>query len=125
MRLTAPFGVPDVAARWTPAPVLSLLMLGAFGTGVAFVSLAKAAGRVGATRASSAAFLIPPVSLLLGGLVRGEYVARLSIVGSGVCVAGERHVTKAFSATLHSLIVLSCSARLRAWGPLISIRSIW
>ncbi|MGA9392442.1 MAG: DMT family transporter [Candidatus Sulfotelmatobacter sp.] len=87
--LTAPFGVPDVlAARWTPVPVLSLLMLGAFGTGVAFVSLATAAGRVGATRASSAAFLIPPVSLLLGLLVRGEYVPRLSIVGSGVCVAG-------------------------------------
>ena len=36
--LTAPLGISDVlAARWTPAPVLSLLILGAFGTGVAFV----------------------------------------------------------------------------------------
>ncbi|MGB7845799.1 MAG: DMT family transporter [Candidatus Acidiferrum sp.] len=87
--LTAPLGVPDVlAARWTLAPFFSLLMLGAFGTGIAFVLLGTAAGRVGATRASSAGFLIPPVALLLGVLVRGEYVAMLSIVGSAVCVAG-------------------------------------
>jgi drug/metabolite transporter (DMT)-like permease len=87
--LTAPPGVRDaLAARWTPAPFISLLMLGALGTGVAFVLLATAAGRVGATRASSAAFLIPPVALLLGVLVRGEYVPMLSIVGSSVCVAG-------------------------------------
>jgi drug/metabolite transporter (DMT)-like permease len=87
--LTAPLGVPDVlAARWTPAPFFSLLMLGAFGTGVAFVTLATAAGRVGATRASSAAFLIPAIALLLGVLVRGENVAMLSIIGSAICVAG-------------------------------------
>jgi drug/metabolite transporter (DMT)-like permease len=80
--LTTPLGVPDVlAARWTPAPFFSLLMLGAFGT-------ATAAGRVGARRASSAAFLIPPVALLLGLMVRGEHVALLSIFGSLVCVAG-------------------------------------
>jgi drug/metabolite transporter (DMT)-like permease len=87
--LTAPFGVPDViAASWTLAPFFSLLMLGAFGTGVAFVLLATAAGRVGATRASSTAFLIPPVALLLGIVVRHEHVALLSVVGSAVCVAG-------------------------------------
>jgi drug/metabolite transporter (DMT)-like permease len=87
--LTSPLGVPDVlAARWTPAPFFSLLMLGVLGTGVAFVSLATAAGRIGATRASSATFLIPPVALLLGVLVRGEYVATLPILGSTVCVAG-------------------------------------
>jgi drug/metabolite transporter (DMT)-like permease len=87
--LTAPLGVPDLlAAHWTPAPFFSLSMLGVFGTGIAFVLLATAAGRVGATRASSAAFLIPPVALLLGVLVRGEYVAKLSIVGCAVCVAG-------------------------------------
>jgi drug/metabolite transporter (DMT)-like permease len=47
-----------------------------------------AAGKVGATRASSTAFLIPPVALLLGVTVRGEHVAALSICGSAVCVAG-------------------------------------
>jgi drug/metabolite transporter (DMT)-like permease len=47
-----------------------------------------AAGRVGATKASATAFLIPPVALLLGVLVRGESVAPLSVVGGGVCLAG-------------------------------------
>jgi drug/metabolite transporter (DMT)-like permease len=87
--LTAPLGVRDVfAAQWTPAPLMSLLALGTFGTGAAFVLLATAAGRVGATRASSTAFLIPPVALLLGVTVRGEHVAALSICGIAVCVAG-------------------------------------
>jgi drug/metabolite transporter (DMT)-like permease len=86
---TAPLGLPEVAAaHWTPGPLLSLLTLGAAGTGVAFVLIGMAAGRVGATRASAAAFLIPPVSLLLGVLVRGEHVAPLSVLGSAICVAG-------------------------------------
>lgn len=87
--LTAPLGLRDVAAaHWTPAPLMSLLALGTFGTGAAFVLLATAAGRVGATRASSTAFLIAPVALLLGVTVRGEHVAALSVGGSAVCVAG-------------------------------------
>ena len=87
--LTAPLGARDVfAAHWTTVPFMSLLALGTFGTGAAFVLLATAAGRVGATRASSTAFLIPPVALLLGVTVRGEHVAVLSICGSAVCVAG-------------------------------------
>ena len=47
-----------------------------------------AAGRVGATKASATAFLIPPVALLLGVLVRGEHVAPLSVLGGVVCLAG-------------------------------------
>ena len=47
-----------------------------------------AAGRVGATKASATAFLIPPVALLLGVLVRGEHVATVSVLGGVVCLAG-------------------------------------
>ncbi len=47
-----------------------------------------AAGRVGATKASATAFLIPPVALLLGVLVRGEHVAALSVLGGVVCLVG-------------------------------------
>lgn len=87
--LTAPLGVPELLeARWTTGPLLSLLALGALGTGLAYVLLAVAAGRVGATRASATTFLIPAVALLLGVLVRDERVAVLSIFGSGVCIAG-------------------------------------
>lgn len=87
--LTAPLGLTEVAgAHWSLMPALSLLALGTLGTGAAFVLLGTAAGRVGATRASAAAFLIPPVALLLGVTVRGEHVAWLSVVGSAICVAG-------------------------------------
>jgi drug/metabolite transporter (DMT)-like permease len=87
--LTAPFGLPDLlAAHFTLGPLLSLLALGALGTGVAYVLTAMAAGRVGATRASATTFLIPAVALALGVLVRGEHVALLSVLGGAVCVAG-------------------------------------
>lgn len=87
--LTAPLGIPDVlAASWSLWPVLSLLALGALGTGVAFVLTAIVAGRLGAPVASAVAFLIPPVALLLGVTVRGEEVAAISVVGSVICIAG-------------------------------------
>jgi drug/metabolite transporter (DMT)-like permease len=87
--LTAPLGVPDlIQARWSPLPLLSLLALGAFGTAIANVVMASAAGRFGATRASSTTFLIPVVALVLGLVLRHEQVAWLSIAGCLVCLAG-------------------------------------
>jgi len=87
--LTAPFGVPDLFnARWTPVPLLSLLCLGAFGTAIANVLMASAAGRFGAARASGTTFLIPVVALLLGVFVRDERVALLSVTGGLVCLLG-------------------------------------
>ena len=87
--LTAPFGAPAVAhARWTAASLGSLLALGALGTGVAYVMLATAAGRLDATRASANNFIIPAVSLLLGVTIRHEQVSLVSIAGAGVCLTG-------------------------------------
>jgi drug/metabolite transporter (DMT)-like permease len=87
--LTAPLGLRDVAsARFVVGPLLALLALGALGTGAAYVLLANAAGRLGATRASATTFLIPPVALVLGVVVRHERVALLSVVGGLVCVMG-------------------------------------
>jgi drug/metabolite transporter (DMT)-like permease len=87
--LTAPLGLPELLrAHWSAGPLLSVLALGALGTGLAYVLLAVAAGRMGATRAAATTFLIPVVALALGALVRGEHVAGLSILGGAVCVAG-------------------------------------
>jgi drug/metabolite transporter (DMT)-like permease len=87
--LTAPLGLPEVLrARWAAGPLLSLLALGALGTGVAYVLTVMAAGRLGATKASATAFLIPPVALVLGVVVRGEHVAPLSVLGGVVCLGG-------------------------------------
>ena len=94
--LTGPLGLPEVlGARWSLRPVLCLLALGALGTGLAYVLTVMAAGRVGATKASATAFLIPPVALLLGVLVRGERVAGLSVLGGVVCLAGAWLMRKA------------------------------
>jgi drug/metabolite transporter (DMT)-like permease len=87
--LTAPLGIPAVAhAQWTLRPALCLLALGALGTCVAYVLTAVAAGRIGAARASATTFLIPPVALVLGVLVRGEDVGFVSVAGGAVCVGG-------------------------------------
>jgi drug/metabolite transporter (DMT)-like permease len=87
--LTAPLGIPDfMSAHWSIGPFLSMLALGAFGTAIANVVMASAAGRFGAARASGTTFLIPVVALLLGVMVRNEQVALLSIAGCFVCLTG-------------------------------------
>jgi drug/metabolite transporter (DMT)-like permease len=87
--LTAPLGIPDLlAAHWTPVPLLSMIALGAFGTALANVAMASAAGRFGAARASSTTFLIPVVALILGVVLRNEQVALLSVLGCLICLSG-------------------------------------
>lgn len=87
--LTAPLGVSDVVqAEWAIVPVFSLLALGTLGTGFAYVVAATAAGRLGATRASTIAFLIPPIALVLGVVLRNEAVSLVAAAGSVVCVLG-------------------------------------
>jgi drug/metabolite transporter (DMT)-like permease len=96
--LTAPLGIREVAqAHWSWAAALSILALGALGTGLAFNLMAIAAGRFGATRASATTLLIPGVALVLGLLVRGEKVALLSVLGGTLCVAGAWLIHKAQS----------------------------
>lgn len=94
--LTAPLGLPELAAaHWRIDSALSLLVLGALGTGAAFVVMSVAAGKLGATRASGTVFLIPAVALILGVLVRHERVAFVPVIGAAVCVGGAwfmRHV---------------------------------
>ena len=87
--LTAPLGLPALLqAEWTVRAGLSMLALGAFGTCVANVVMATAAGRLGATEASATAFFIPVVALILGVAIRHEQVAAISLAGGGVCLAG-------------------------------------
>jgi len=87
--LTMPLGLPEVlAGDWTRRPALAMLLLGAGGTAIANVLTATAAGRLGATKASATAFLIPVVALALGVLVRHEHVTVISLIGAGVCLFG-------------------------------------
>ena len=96
--LTAPLGLPALLdARWTPRALASMLALGAFGTAIANVLTATAAGRMGATTASATAFLIPVVALALGVGVRHERVAWVSIAGAAICLTGAWIIRQAYS----------------------------
>lgn len=87
--LTAPLGLPAVLnGHWTLRPALAMLLLGAGGTAIANVLTATAAGRLGATKASATAFLIPVVALVLGVVVRHEHVSMVSLLGAGICLCG-------------------------------------
>lgn len=87
--LTAPLGLPALwHAHWNAGSLLAVLALGVLGTAAANVVMAIAAGRLGATRASTTAFLIPVVALLLGVLFRDEVVPSMAIAGVMLCLAG-------------------------------------
>lgn len=87
--LTAPLGLPEVInGEWSLRPVLALLCLGAGGTAIATILAATAAGRMGATKASATAFLIPVVALILGVVVRHEHVNGISLIGAAICLLG-------------------------------------
>jgi len=87
--LTTPYalvGLGDSSIEWTP--FVSVVLLGALGTGVAFVAAGNLMGRVGATRGSVVAYLIPVVALILGVLARDEHVDDVAIVGLGLVLVG-------------------------------------
>jgi drug/metabolite transporter (DMT)-like permease len=87
--LTAPLGlagIGDSVFAWRSAAAVAVL--GAFGTGLAFVQMASNAGRYGGTRAASTTYLIPAVSLFLGLVFRSESVEAMAIVGSSIALAG-------------------------------------
>ena len=89
MLFTAPYalvGVPDSSLAWKP--VLAVVVLGALGTGLAFVAAGTLFGRVGATRGSVIGYLIPVVALGLGVLFRDEHVAALAIAGLVLVLGG-------------------------------------
>lgn len=87
--LTAPFGAFGLAhSHWATRPFLAILLLGIFGTAVAFVMMTTLAARVGATRASILTYLEAVVALILGVLIRNDSVAALEIVGCFVVLLG-------------------------------------
>ena len=89
LMLVAPIGMRDVFhIKWAPGPLAALLALGVLSTGIAFAIMSVSAGRFGAARASSSAFLIPAEALMLGVIFRHEHVALLSVLGGVICVVG-------------------------------------
>ena len=87
--LTLPYGVVGVpGSDFAWVPVLSVVALGALGTGVAFLAAGTLIGRVGATRGSVLAYLIPVVAVVLGAVVRDETVEAIAVAGMVLVLAG-------------------------------------
>ena len=86
---TAPFGLASLpGSRFTSASAAAVLVLGAVGTGLAFVLMGRLVGRVGSTRGSFATYLVPVVALALGVLLRSETVSIIGIVGIAMVISG-------------------------------------
>ncbi len=94
--VSAPFGVPGLAESTpTVGGVLSMVALGALGTGVAFVFFTVLVGRVGAPRASVTTYVVPVVALGLGAGLAGESVAPVSMGGIVLVLVGAYVATSA------------------------------
>jgi drug/metabolite transporter (DMT)-like permease len=78
--------LPDSNFAWSSA--LAVVALGFFGTGWAFVAMTTLVGRVGATRGSVAIYFLPVVAIALGVIFRDETIAAISLVGTGLVLAG-------------------------------------
>jgi drug/metabolite transporter (DMT)-like permease len=87
--LTAPMGLVTIGdTHFLLGPFLAIAALGVLGTGVAYYLSASLGGRVGATRASITAFIIPAVAVGLGAVVLDEEVYPIAIVGCVVVLVG-------------------------------------
>lgn len=87
--LTTPLGLLGLGgSRYETSSFVAVLVLGAVGTGYAFIAAGTLMGRVGATRGSVLAYLIPVVALVLGVVFRDETVAAISLAGLVLVLVG-------------------------------------
>ncbi len=86
---TLPGGLLSVGdSAWEVGPAASVVVIGALGTGLAFVIMGTLVGAVGATRASLITYLIPVVALLLGVAFKDDEVTVLAVAGVGLVIVG-------------------------------------
>jgi len=87
--MTAPFAVPSLnGIEFAWGPFLMIVVLGVFGTGIAFALTVANTGRLGANRASVTVYLTPVVALGLGAWLRDESVRALAVAGCAVALVG-------------------------------------
>jgi drug/metabolite transporter (DMT)-like permease len=86
---TAPLGIIDATrSSFSWAALAAIGTAGVIGTGIAFAVMGALVGRVGATRASFIAYVIPVVALLLGVAFRDDDVAGIALAGIVLVTVG-------------------------------------
>ena len=81
-------GAPPAPTTLSPEVIASVLALGAFGTGIAFVLNMRNIRIIGGSTASMVTYLIPIVAVIAGVLVLNEHLAWYQPVGAVVVLAG-------------------------------------
>ena len=86
---TAPFGLIDLAdSSFGWGALISCAILGAGGTGLAYIAAATLGGRVGAVRMSVVTYLVPIVAAILGVVFLDESLSGWAVAGTGIVLAG-------------------------------------
>lgn len=87
--LTTPFGLASLpGSRLAWPAIAAIVVLGFFGTGVAYILMGRFVGRVGSTRASTINYLVPVVALGLGVVFRNDHVRPAAVVGVVLAILG-------------------------------------
>lgn len=88
--MAAPAAVPAAAGMpaLTTAAALSLLALGVFCSGLAYLAFYALVAEVGASRASINTYLSPAIAVLAGVLLLGESLAASAVAGMLLILAG-------------------------------------
>ena len=82
----------------TPEAWFSVVWLGLFGSGLAYLVFFRILGRWGATRTSMVAYLLPVFGITLGALVLNEPVDARLLIGTGLVIGGIALVNSRYGA---------------------------
>jgi drug/metabolite transporter (DMT)-like permease len=86
---TLPFGLAGLpGSRWSWPAALAMVVLGVFGTGLAYIASSTLLGRVGSTRGPVQIYFIPVVALVLGVVFRDEAVTLAALAGIALILVG-------------------------------------
>jgi drug/metabolite transporter (DMT)-like permease len=87
--MTLPYGIASVpGSSFDWGALAACVVLGAAGTGVAFVWAATLTGRVGPVRTSVTTYVVPVVAIVLGVVFRDESVSAWAGIGIVIVLAG-------------------------------------
>ena len=93
--LTVPIGLSQLPSGATKSSSwIALLVLGALGTGIAFVAMTTLVGRAGATRGAVATYFVPIIALILGVVFRNETAPVVAIIGIALILVGAWFTTR-------------------------------
>jgi len=76
------------AVSWQPDALFAVAWLGIFGSGLAYILNFRLLARIGATRTSLLAYLLPIVGIVSGALIRQETADDRLLIGTALVFAG-------------------------------------